>query len=277
MADKVRLGRIQYLNVLPIYFALEHLWGDNGFHLVAGTPAELNAKMRRGELDLGSISSMEYGRCPQDYLLLPDLSISSRGPAGSVLMFSRAPFAELDGQAVRVSSASASGAALLKVLLTELFKVQPVYQQGPVTGEGAAGVADTLAIGDEALRLKAEGLWPYQLDLGAAWQELCGLPFVFGVWAVRRDFAEADPESATALHRLLLSSRNWGLNALPYLSRLAGGKLGLSATQVLDYFRQLDYSLGPDHEKGLMIFFQYLQDRGELKELPELEYLGGGG
>ncbi len=277
MADKVRLGRIQYLNVLPIYFALEHLWGDNGFYLVAGTPAELNAKMRRGELDLGSISSMEYGRYPQDYLLLSDLSISSRGPAGSVLLFSRAPFPELDGQAVRVSSASASGAALLKVLLTELFKVQPVYQQGPVTGGGAAGVAGTLAIGDEALRLKAEGLWPYQLDLGAAWQELTGLPFVFGVWAVRRDFAGAHPEAVAALHRLLLNSKTWGLSALPFLSRLAGGRLGLSASQVLDYFQQLDYSLGPDHEKGLITFFQYLQDRGELEGIPALEYFGGGG
>ncbi len=277
MADKVRLGRIQYLNVLPIYFALEHLWGDNGFHLVAGTPAELNAKMRRGELDLGSISSMEYARYPQDYLLLPDLSISSRGPAGSVLLFSRVPFPELDGQTVRVSSASASGAALVKVLLTELFKVQPVYQQGPVTGGGASEEAATLAIGDEALRLKAEGHWPYQLDLGAAWQELTGLPFVFGVWAVRRDFAGEHPEAVAALHRLLLNSKTWGLSALPFLSRLAGGRLGLSATQVLDYFQQLDYSLGPDHEKGLITFFQYLQDRGELNEMPVLAYLGGEG
>jgi chorismate dehydratase len=79
------LGRIQYLNVLPIYFALEHLFGENGYHLVQGTPADLNAAMRRGEVDLGSISALEYGRNYKDYLLLADLSISSRGPVGSVL------------------------------------------------------------------------------------------------------------------------------------------------------------------------------------------------
>lgn len=277
MAVRVRLGRIQYLNVLPIYFALERLWGENGFHLVSGTPAELNAQMRRGELDLGSISSIEYGRCPQDYLLLPDLSISSRGPAGSVLCFSRVPFAELDGQAVRVSSASASGAALLRVLLTELFQVQPDYQPGPIAGEFPGEWAGLLAIGDEALRLKAAGKWPYQLDLGAAWQELSGLPFVFGVWAVRRAFAEAHPKAAAALHRLLLRSRNWGLNALPYLSHMAGVQLDQPASQALNYFQQLDYFLGPEHEKGLMTFFQYLKNLGELNETPALEYLGGGG
>ena len=79
MTAKARLGRIAYLNVLPIYFALENIFGENGFHLVRGTPAELNALMRRGEVDLGSISAMEYGRAFRDYLLLPDLSISSKG------------------------------------------------------------------------------------------------------------------------------------------------------------------------------------------------------
>ena len=47
MHPKARLGRIQYLNVLPIYYALENLFGEDGFHLVAGTPAELNLRMRR--------------------------------------------------------------------------------------------------------------------------------------------------------------------------------------------------------------------------------------
>ena len=88
MIAKARLGRIAYLNVLPIYFALEQIFGENGFHLVRGTPAELNTLMRRGEVDLGSISAMEYGRGFQDYLLLPDLSISSRGAVGREIISS---------------------------------------------------------------------------------------------------------------------------------------------------------------------------------------------
>ena len=138
MMATARCGRIAYLNVLPIYFALEHLFGENGFHLVRGTPAELNAVMRRGEVDLGSISAMEYGRTFRDYLLLPDLSISSKGAVGSVLLFSRVPFSGLDGRTIRVSAASASGAALVKVLMAKLFEVQPRYQAGS-TGRRAPG------------------------------------------------------------------------------------------------------------------------------------------
>jgi chorismate dehydratase len=272
MVGKARLGRIQYLNVLPIYFALENVFAEDGFRVVAGTPAELNARMRRGEVDLGSISAMEYGRGCRDYLLLADLSISSTGPVGSVLLFSRVPFPELAGRTISLSPASASGAALLKVLMARLIKVRPVYVEGPAATEAETEVSAVLAIGDEALHLKATGAFPYELDLGTAWQELTGLPFVFGVWAVRRDFAASRPEAAAALHRLLLKSRDWGLKALPQLSRQAAAPGGMSPAQVLAYFQQLDYALGPEHERGLRTFFHYLHEQGELPEEPRLEY-----
>jgi chorismate dehydratase len=275
MQSKVRLGRIEYLNVLPVYYALESLWGENGFKLTRGTPAELNARLRQGELEVSSISSLEFARFPENYLLLPGLSISSRGPAGSVLLFSKVPFPQLAGEVVRVSSASASGAALLRVLLTRLFGVQPDYQPGPVTRGTAGDITALLAIGDEALRLKAAGGMLYQLDLGAAWQKLTGLPFVFGVWAVRRDFAGPRPDAAVRLHRLLLRSRAWGLSALPFLSRVAAERINLPSSQVLNYFRQLDYTLGPAHEQGLTTFLQYLTDLGELQEMPSLTYFEG--
>lgn len=275
MAFKARLGRISYLNVLPIYYAMESLFGENGFHLQRGTPAELNAAMQRGEVDLGSISAMEYGRHYQDYLLLPDLSISSRGPVGSVLLFSRAPFGELDGRTIRVSAASASGAALVKVLMAKLFHVKPTYQSGPLARGPMAEADAVLAIGDEALCMRQAKAMPFELDLGEAWQELTGLPFVFGVWAVRRAFAEAQPQATGSLHRLLLRSKSWGLAALPELSRLAAMSFGMTPEQVLAYFHQLDYALGPEHERGLNTFFQYSATLGELEAAPSLEYFQG--
>jgi chorismate dehydratase len=272
MTAKARLGRIAYLNVLPIYFALEQIFGENGFHLVRGTPAELNALMRRGEVDLGSISAMEYGRAFKDYLLLPDLSISSKGAVGSVLLFSRVPFSRLNGRTIRVSAASASGAALVKVLMARLFAVQPRYQSGQLAAASLGDSAAVLAIGDEALALKTAGVMPFELDLGEAWQELTGLPFVFGVWAVRRDFAWAQPEATHALHRLLLRSRDWGLGALPELSRLAAASFDLTPAQIQAYFHQLNFFLSPEHEEGLATFFHYLYNLDELPEEPRLEY-----
>jgi chorismate dehydratase len=191
---------------------------------------------------------------------------------GSVLLFSRVPFSRLDGQTIKVSAASASGAALVKVLMAELFEVQPHYQRGQLAGASLDEVAAVLAIGDEALRLKAAAVMPFELDLGEAWQELTGLPFVFGVWAVRRDFARAQPEATRTLHRLLLRSRDWGLESLAELSVIAAASFGMTPAQVLAYFRQLNYALDPEHEEGLATFFHYLYNLRELPEEPRLEY-----
>jgi chorismate dehydratase len=272
---KIRLGRIEYVNVLPVYYALEQVFGENGFYLVSGPPAGLNERLRRGELDISPVSSLEWGRCPREYLLLPDLSISSRGPVGSVLFFSRRPVAELDGGSVRLSDASATGAALLKVLLEKRYGVRPRFYQGKAEGGPEADLTGVLAIGDDALRLRIKGAWPQVLDLGEAWHEWTGLPFVFGVWAVRRDFARQYPGEVAGLHRLLLRSRAWGLQALPDLSRQAAARLSLTAAEALTYFRQLDYSLGPDHEAGLARFFQDLAGLGELPHVPAVEYFSG--
>ena len=131
-----------------------------------------------------------------------------------------------------------------------------------------------MAIGDEALRLSAAGTMPFELDLGQAWQELTGLPFVFGVWAVRRDFAAARPEATAALHRLLLRSRDWGLGSLAELSRIAAASFGMTPAQILAYFHQLNYSLDPEHEEGLATFFNYLYNLGELPKSRNWSILG---
>ena len=156
--------------------------------------------------------------------------------------------------------------------MARLFQVKPCYEAGPLAKRPMAEVDAAMAIGDEALCMKQAQAMPFELDLGAAWQELTGLPFVFGVWAVRRAFAETQPEATGSLHRLLLRSKTWGLGALPELSRLAAASFNMTPEQVLAYFHQLDYALGPDHERGLRTFFHYLHEQGELAEEPRLEY-----
>jgi chorismate dehydratase len=156
--------------------------------------------------------------------------------------------------------------------MSELYGIEPLYRQGPVAAATPGEYGGVLAIGDEALQLQLQGSWTYVLDLGAAWQEWIGLPFVFGVWAVRRDYAASRPEKAAALHYLLLRSRDWGIKALPELSRLAAANLGRPASELLSYFQQLDYSLNAEHEKGLQIFFNLLYKQGELAEVPPLTY-----
>lgn len=273
MESKLRLGRIGYINVLPIYYAIEQAYVPNGFEVVCGTPAELNAQLYNGGLDVSAISSLEYGRHFREYLLLPELSISARGDVGSVLFFSRLPFHRLSGVPVLLSHNSATSAALIKILLAELYGVKPLYGSGPVGDRCSEGYCALLAIGDEALRLRAIGRYPYCLDLGRAWHELTGLAFVFGVWAVRRSFFAQYRPRVYYLHQTLLQAKQCGLNALEEISRQAAGSVNLDPDQLISYFNQLNYDLDSPQQEGLMVFFRYLHQFGELAELPVLQFI----
>lgn len=273
MSGGLRLGRIRYINVLPIYYALERGNLANGLVVVSGTPAELNARLAAGEVDVSAVSSVEYARNFRQYFLVPDLSISTEGDVGSVLLFSRVPFHRLTGREVRLSEASATSAALTRILLYELYGARPSYRSAPVTTELPDGVYALLAIGDEALKLKASGRYPYFLDLGRAWHELTGLPFVFGLWAVRRQVARAAPEKVRELMHLLQQSKALGLTHLPDICRLAATRVGMSPAELEDYFRRLNFDLGPRQQEGLLAFYRYLFRLGRLEEMPELLFV----
>ncbi len=273
MSAKIRVGRIQYINVLPIYHALERAYVPNGFDMVRGTPAELNARLFRGEVEVSAISSVEYGRHFKEYLLLPQLSISTAGDVGSVLFFSRIPFSRLTGKDVILSASSATSAALLKILLYELFGAQPLYRSAQVADSLPDGAYGLLAIGDEALRLKTTGRYPYYLDLGRAWHDLTGLPFVFGVWAVRRRFYQENREPVLTVHQALLASKAWGLAGLEDICAHASTLVKMSLADLRHYFHLLDYDLDARQQEGLSAFYRYLHRFGALAALPELEFI----
>ncbi|HIQ31291.1 MAG TPA: hypothetical protein EYH49_03905, partial [Aquifex aeolicus] len=66
----MRVGKVSYLNAMPLFYSLR------GFEIVEGHPSYLVKLLRSGEIDAGIVSSVEYFFNPQDYYVLPDISIS---------------------------------------------------------------------------------------------------------------------------------------------------------------------------------------------------------
>jgi chorismate dehydratase len=116
-----------------------------------------------------------------------------------------------------------------------------------------------LVIGDAALLLAASGRYPVETDLGTEWKEWTGLPFVFAVWAARR---QTDGAVAQAIHQSLLVSRDWGLAHLDELAESAARATGLDASLCRHYFDDLDYRLSYRHLAGLTDFFRRLAQDG---------------
>ena len=93
MADsRPRVGHIQFLNCLPIYWGLVRSGALLDVELTKDTPDRLNDMLVAGELDIGPISLVEYLRHADELVLLPDIAVGSDGPVLSVnLVVASAP------------------------------------------------------------------------------------------------------------------------------------------------------------------------------------------
>lgn len=270
--QRPRVGHIQFLNCLPLYWGLMRSGALLDVELLKDTPDRLNAALIAGDLDIGPISLVEYLRHADDLLLLPDLAVGSDGPVLSVNIVSTVPLDRLAGKRVALGSTSRTGVLLARMLLAQRYEVVPEYFACPPDLTEMLLEADAaVLIGDVALRAlyEAPGRGLLVTDLGQAWRSWTGLPMVFAVWAVRRDFAVAHPGLVKEVHEAFLRSRELSLASLDEVAAAAARWETFDAATLASYFRVLDFSLGARQVAGLREFAGRAAGLGAAPPLPQ--------
>jgi chorismate dehydratase len=260
----MRLGRIPWINCYPIYGAIDRGLVSMPAELVSGTASELNDLLAAGALQVSVVSAVEYARNAAAYHLLPDLAITCDGPVHSVALFSKRPVEDLSGCTVLLTASSRTSVLLLELLCRHRWGITPRFATARAEAPDLATLAAlpheaVLVIGDAALHLSGQAAYPVRVDLGAEWKAWTGLPFVFAVWAARR---EVPPTEVRVVHRQLLDSRAWGLAHLDLLAAAAAQNTGVSETACRAYLGDLDYALSYRHLAGLTDFFRRLAQEG---------------
>jgi chorismate dehydratase len=248
--DVIRLGRISYVNMAPVFFHL-----DADVEEVVGVPTELNHLLLEGGVDLAPISSIAYARNAERLRLLPRLCVSSEGAIDSIQLVSRTPPDRV--RSIAVTPESATSVVLARVLVPEAKHVP--------LGESADA---TLLIGDAALRSAFEDPTPH-FDLGRLWLDRTGLPMVFAVWAAPEPLAEG----LVDLEHSLVASVRLARSEPERLARQASEAYGYPAGFLARYFEKLRYSFGPRERAGLYAFLEMARDVGELPHVPELRFV----
>lgn len=188
-ATRVKVGWVDYSNAAPL---VRHL---DGVERIGGHPSEVAARLSRGEVELallpvGALLSDAAQADRRGYRVVPDVCIGCDGDVDSVLLAADVPPEQWT--AVRLDGVSRTSVLLARLLLTHpdspLAKRVPegieLLDVAPTTGaSGAGGTVAALVIGDAAHALGDR--LPERVDLGGAWKQWTGLPFVFAVWAGR--------------------------------------------------------------------------------------------
>ncbi len=255
---KLRLGAVSYLNVEPLIYGLDR---DSRFDVESDVPSKIADRLRAGEIDLGMIPSIEYAG--GEYAIVPGVGIASEGEVRSVLLFHRGPLEDIER--VAVDTSSRTSVALLRVLLAERLGREPEFlPHAPDLGAMLEAADAALLIGDAALYAETE-LTP--LDLGAAWTEATGLPFVWAFWAGRPGLLEA--RDVARLERALEA----GLDAIPRIASSYNGAGRKQEALNETYLRShIVFRIGEREQAGLAEFFRRAHLKGLLESVPKVRF-----
>ena len=190
MAHKIKVGAVSYLNTKPLIYGFEQGMMADEIDLVIDYPANVAKLLVENKIDIGLIPVAAIPLLREHYII-SDYCIGCDGEVASVCLFSQVPIHEIE--TILLDYQSKTSVALLQLLLKEHWKIEPTLIESSADYEkDIKGTTAGLVIGDRAFRQRLISSYIY--DLGLAWKEVTGLPFVFAAWVsnkeVDADFVE---------------------------------------------------------------------------------------
>ena len=251
---KWRVGSVPYLNARPLIYGIED-------QVTLCEPSRLADLMHRRQYDVGLVPLAEMLLHDQ-YDLVDDIAIATRGEIRSVFLAHREPIERV--KRVAVDPASRTSAWLVRVILKYGYHLEPEFYPRP-PGAKLSEHEAMMIIGDEAIWYATRNVGAPLLDLGTAWVEMTGLPFVFAAWAVQRD--GITPE----LVDLLTTAKRNGLAHIEEIVQNASESTPEFRREYLT--RNVCYDLGGAEKRGIVRFQRYLNEMGLVPSCHDLRYV----
>ncbi len=251
----VRIGSVSYLNARPLIYGLD---ASPEVDLHLAVPSRLLDGLRERHFDVALLPVIDYQRM-DGLRLLTAGGIGCDGPTLTVRIFSRTPIASI--RSLACDTDSHTSVALARIVLAELYKLRPAFLDLHRQDDPACDAK--LLIGDKVVCEEPAGM-EHQLDLGAAWKELTGLPFVFAAWMVRSGVEIGDLPD-----RLERAKRDGLAHVNEIIARHAVPR-GWPAGIALQYLTMyLKYDIGERQLEAIRRFHQLAAQHGVIEGNPK--------
>lgn len=181
--EKLKVGAVSYLNTKPLIYGFEQGMMQDEMELVIDYPSNIARALLNNQIDIGLVPVAIIPELKQHFIV-SDYCISSDGAVESVGIFSEVPITEIE--TLLLDYQSRTSVMLAQVLLKEYWKLNPLIKKaGPEFEQQIKDKIAAVVIGDRALQQHAHSQYYY--DLGLAWKEHTGLPFVFAAWVSNKE------------------------------------------------------------------------------------------
>ncbi len=175
----VRVAPVNYTNTYPLLMHLHEMVEDGSVSIETMMPSAIPVALRDGSIELG-LAPVGGLSLLDTYYEIGEYGIATEGEVASVCLFSDVPLEKL--KSVYLDYQSRTSVKLLKWLMSNYYRqeVEYVNTQNDKYIDQITAEAGGLVIGDRAFDLIDKKKYVY--DLGSAWRDATGLPFVFALW-----------------------------------------------------------------------------------------------
>ena len=263
--SRLSVAVVDYLNAVPLFWGLQHGPQQGLFDLKFLLPSKCADALRDGEVQGAILPSIEYQRI-EGLKIVPGLCIASPGPVRSVLLISQKPIEQI--RSVALDTSSRTSVCLVQILLRRQYRLQPQVKPSAPNLRAMLGECDAaVVIGDPALASDFPGLRVY--DLAEEWRKMTGLPFVFAIWALRKESASPD------WIRPMQESTAYALEHLDDIAQSETKRTGLPIPLIHSYLTEnIDFSLSEKNLEGLRTFYRLANEVGLTNGIRALEFVG---
>lgn len=178
MDRKIRVGAVSYLNTKPLIYGFEQGEMQDTVELIFDYPSNIAKALLKNEIDIGLVP---VAILPQlkEYHIISDYCIGGDGEVASVCLFSESPLEQIE--TVLLDYQSMTSVLLVQILMKQFWKIDPEIKNTTRDFSGEIkGTTAGVIIGNRALEQR--NISTYIYDLGLAWKQYTGLPFVFAAW-----------------------------------------------------------------------------------------------
>ena len=178
MERKIRVAAVSYLNTKPLIYGFEQGMMHDEVELITDFPSNIAGMLIEKEVDVALVPVATIPQLEEPHIIT-DYCIGTLGEVASVCLFSDVPLNEI--KIILLDYQSRTSVGLLKVLLKDYWKINVELISSDIGYE--EDIKETtagLVIGDRAFIQRKKSKYIY--DLGSAWKEMTGLPFVFAAW-----------------------------------------------------------------------------------------------
>jgi chorismate dehydratase len=243
-----RIAASSYLNTAPLIWSFLHGSKQGTVELFTHqAPARCAQMLASAEVNAALVPVIEYQRIP-GIAIVPDVCVGSRSAVRSVVIASKLNNLK-KVKRVALDDSSRTSVALVKIIFREFLGFEPDWQVARPDLRSMLEHNDAaLIIGDPAMKIPRAQFRIF--DLATLWHDFTGLGFVFAMWMMRVNNAEA-------VHTVdFVGARDEGLAHLDEIAAHNEKQTALSHDEIRDYLtRNIAFQMDENMLKGLELYF----------------------